>query len=218
MAAIGDAQRNKQLDVVGLFPTPIAHVAAALPPELVDALVAQGRRDANETNVHSPKLSHTKSADAATGGEAMRRAASAVAPHVAAFGELLFGERLDWSIKEMWINVLETGGFQAMHNHANSFVSGVVYLTPHHPGAGTVFHRALGGAQFSFVNEGKNVRHGPFNAPRWQTQPAQPGDLLLFPSYMMHEVPPNEGPQRITLALNALPDRLDSWGYQVRFR
>ena len=51
----------------------------------------------------------------------------------------MFGERLGWSLKEMWVNVLDTGGRQAMHNHANSFISGVVYLTPTHPDARTVF-------------------------------------------------------------------------------
>ncbi|MBI2733849.1 MAG: hypothetical protein HYX44_11275, partial [Aquabacterium sp.] len=45
----------------------------------------------------------------------------------------------------------------------------------------------------------------------------QPGDLVLFPSYLMHAVPPNEGERRITLALNAIPVRLDSWGYAVQF-
>ena len=60
-------------------------------------------------------------------------AGALIAPKLADFGTLLFGERLGWSIKEMWVNVLDRGGRQAMHNHANSFVSGVVYLTPTHP-------------------------------------------------------------------------------------
>ena len=55
------------------------------------------------------------------------------------FGVHLFGERLPWGLKEMWVNVLDRGGRQAMHNHANSFISGVVYLTPTHPGSQTVF-------------------------------------------------------------------------------
>jgi hypothetical protein len=33
----------------------------------------------------------------------------------------------------------------------------------------------------------------------------------------MHAVPPNRGERRITLAFNAIPLRLDSWGYVVRF-
>ena len=46
---------------------------------------------------------------------------------------------------------------------------------------------------------------------------AEPGDLVLFPSYLYHEVPRNQGEQRITIAFNAIPDRLDCWGYRINF-
>ena len=39
--------------------------------------------------------------------------------------------------------------------------------------------------------------------------------MVLFPSYLLHEVPRNQGAQRITMAFNAIPDRLDSWGYSI---
>ena len=42
-----------------------------------------------------------------------------------------------------------------------------------------------------------------------------PGDLVLFPSYLLHEVPLNHGDLRITLAFNAIPSRLDAWGYAI---
>ena len=36
------------------------------------------------------------------------------------------------ALKEMWVNVLEMGCRPAMHDHANSFASVIVYLTPKH--------------------------------------------------------------------------------------
>ena len=75
-------------------------------------------------------------------------AATLITPKIVDMGALMFGERLDWAIKEMWVNVLDTGGLQAMHNHANSFVSGVVYLTPTHPDSQTVFMKSSGGTEF----------------------------------------------------------------------
>jgi ectoine hydroxylase-related dioxygenase (phytanoyl-CoA dioxygenase family) len=47
--------------------------------------------------------------------------------------------------------------------------------------------------------------------------PPEPGDVILFPSYLMHAVPPNPGERRVTMAFNAIPSRLDSWGYAVSF-
>jgi predicted 2-oxoglutarate/Fe(II)-dependent dioxygenase YbiX len=58
---------------------------------------------------------------------------------------------------------------------------------------------------------------GPFNSEKWISPEPKPGDLVLFPSYLMHAVPPNAGERRITLAMNAIPSRLDSWGYTIKF-
>jgi hypothetical protein len=33
----------------------------------------------------------------------------------------------------------------------------------------------------------------------------------------MHAVPPNPGERRITMAFNAIPSRLESWGYAITF-
>lgn len=140
-----------------------------------------------------------------------------VTPKFAEFGAHLFGERLGWSLKEMWVNVMDLGGHQAMHNHANSFISGVIYLTPTQDASRTVFMKSPGGTDYSFKNDHESVVTGPYNAEKWISPPAEPGDVVLFPSYLMHAVPPNPGERRITLAMNAIPARLDSWGYAIQF-
>jgi hypothetical protein len=33
---------------------------------------------------------------------------------------------------------------------------------------------------------------------------------------VLHAVPPNQGKRRITLSFNAIPGRLDSWGYAIK--
>ena len=124
---------------------------------------------------------------------------------------------MGWSLKEMWVNVLDTGGRQAMHNHANSFVSGVVYLTQTHASARTVFMKSPGGTDFSFRNDRAGMTPGPYNADKWVSPEPAPGDVVFFPSYLMHAVPPNEGGRRLSLAFNAIPARIDSWGYAIRF-
>ena len=104
-----------------------------------------------------------------------------------------------------------------MHNHANSFISGVVYLTPTHPGSQTVFMKSPGGTDFLFRNDHAGMTPGEFSADKWVSPAPLPGDMVLFPSYLMHAVPPNQGERRITLSFNAIPSRLDSWGYVIRF-
>ena len=203
-------------EVIGLFPTPFMRVPGALRAELVSGLVAHFSARAAQENNSSANLAHTamlKPSDSPL----LVEAASAITPLLADFGALLFGEPLGWSLKEMWVNVLDTGGRQAMHNHANSFISGVAYLTRTHPEARTVFMRPLGGTDFSFKNDHAGVRTGPYNAEKWISMPPEPGDVVLFPSYLLHAVPTNPGERRISLAFNAIPTQLDSWGYKISF-
>ncbi len=116
----------------GLFPTPFMRSQAVLGPTLVQGLIDHFANRATTDNNTSPKLSHTEML-APGDSPLFVEAAQLIAPKLVDFGMQLFGERIGWSLKEMWVNVLESGGHQAMHNHANSFISGVVYLTKTHP-------------------------------------------------------------------------------------
>lgn len=203
-----------QPQVFQLFPAPMMHV-----PGVIDSAQASGiavHLDAGAPigNPRSAALTHSRLLGP---GEhpGVDHVVEAVGPHVQAMGELLLGEQLRWRVKEIWGNVLEPGGQQGLHNHANSFVSGVLYLTPSDPSARTVFLRGIGAGEFVFRNTHERMTPGPFNADKWVAPQCAPGDLLLFPSWMLHEVPANRGGRRATLAFNAIPERLDAWGYTV---
>jgi hypothetical protein len=203
-------------EVIGLFPTPFMRVPGALDRALVAGLVEHFSASADLANNSSSNLVHTAMLRPSD-SPLLVDTAVAITPLLAEFGALMFGERLGWSLKEMWVNVLDAGGRQAMHNHANSFISGVAYLTRTHPEARTVFMKSPGGTDFSFKNDHSGVVTGPYNADKWISMPPEPGDIVLFPSYLMHAVPTNPGERRITLAFNAIPSSLDSWGYKISF-
>jgi Putative 2OG-Fe(II) oxygenase len=202
--------------VIELFPTPFMRCRGALPLPLVAGLVQHFSTLATRDNNASDKLSHTAML---TPGQSplFAEAAALVVPKLVDFGALVFGERMGWAIKEMWVNVLDSGGRQAMHNHANSFISGVAYLTPTHPDAQTVFMKSPGGHDFAFKNDHAGTTPTAFSADKWVSPAPEPGDMVLFPSYLMHAVPPNPGARRITMSFNAIPTRLDSWGYKISF-
>jgi uncharacterized protein (TIGR02466 family) len=199
-----------------LFPIPLMRSPNVLGPELRDAAIAAIRADKVETNLRSDQLFHTTISNPLH-SNLFQEIAAAATPKLVDFGYMMFGERLNWTVKEMWTNLLEPGGSQTMHSHANSFISGVFYLTPSHPGSRTVFVRPPGGFEFSFRHHTRQAAMGPFNAGKYMLPAAEPGDLVLFPSYLYHEVPKNQGDQRITIAFNAIPDRLDCWGYEIKF-
>lgn len=203
-------------EVFGLFPTPVLRAPRVLPAALVQALVGQLAPMADDPNKASDHLSHTQVLRPDQ-DPLMAEVASLLLPKVVSMGALLFGQRMGWSIKEIWGNVLDAGGQQVMHNHANSFVSGVVYLTLVHEASQTVFFKSPSAHDFVFKNERDDLLPSPFNVDRWLAPAPAPGDLVLFPSYLLHGVPVNRGQRRITLAFNAIPERLESWGYGIQF-
>jgi uncharacterized protein (TIGR02466 family) len=203
-------------EVFGLFPIPFMRAPGALGEALVGALVEHFAARATRDNNSSTNLSHTKMLRPSE-SPLFGKAAAVITPKLVDFGQHMFGERIGWSVKEMWVNVLDTGGHQAMHNHANSFISGVVYLTPTHPGSQTVFMKSPGGTDFLFKNDHAGITPSEYSADKWISPAPEPGDMVLFPSYLLHAVPPNRGERRISLAFNAIPSQLDSWGYVIRF-
>jgi uncharacterized protein (TIGR02466 family) len=203
-------------EIFDLFPVPFMRVPALLDQPLVNELISHFSRQAVRSNNSSPNLSHTEMLRPGD-SPLFVEAAARVTPKLTEFGSLLFGEAMPWSIKEMWVNVLDEGGRQAMHNHANSFISGVVYLTPTHPESQTVFMKSPGGTDYAFKNDHAGTKPGPYSADKWVSPAPAPGDMVLFPSYLMHAVPPNQGQRRISMAFNAIPARLESWGYGIRF-
>lgn len=203
-------------DLFELFPTPVMRVPRVLDDSGVRAFRQRFVPAAGQLNHHSGELSHSQILAADT-DPLLADLSARLAPHLAEFGTHLFGQSLSWTIKEMWLNVMQTGGRQAIHTHANSFVSGVLYLSDCHPASNTLFIRSLGGQGYVFANTHAKAAVGPFNAEKWRGPDPAPGDLVLFPSSLLHEVPVNRGGLRVTLAFNAIPDRLDAWGYSISF-
>jgi uncharacterized protein (TIGR02466 family) len=203
-------------DLFELFPTPVLRVPRLLDDSGVRAFRQRFAPAAGQLNHHSGELSHSQIL-AADADPLLADLSARLTPHLAEFGTHLFGQSLHWTIKEMWLNVMQTGGRQAIHTHANSFVSGVLYLSDCHPSSNTLFIRSLGGQGYVFANTHANAAVGPFNADKWRGPDPAPGDLILFPSSLLHEVPVNRGGLRVTLAFNAIPDRLDAWGYAITF-
>ena len=204
-------------DIFELFPTPVMRVPALIAPNAALALAKRLGASVSVANDSSTQLAHTRILRPGDDPE-LDAVVRWVGPHLQAFGKLLFGGALRWLVKEMWVNVLQPGGSQTLHNHANCFASGVLYLTPSDSSACTVFTRSMGGSEFAFRNTHAGTEAGPFSAEKWVAPAPEPGDLILFPSYLLHEVPINQGAERVTLAFNAIPDRLDAWGYSVAFQ
>ncbi len=107
---------------------------------------------------------------------------------------------------DAWFHVTRRGGFFSLHNHPNASWSGVYCVD-----SGTSEADQRGGA-LTFVNPtltstmhvdaGNASLQGAF-ASGIRTLRMEPGQLVLFPSWVLHEVQPFEGDgERISVAFN----------------
>jgi uncharacterized protein (TIGR02466 family) len=116
----------------------------------------------------------------------------------AALREMGQGERAFYL--QSWINLHDRGGFNFLHMHEGSLLSGGFYLQVP-PGAGEfVFRDPRAGVIHGYVKGGVPNGHADVHL-----RPSD-GLLVLFPCWMEHYVEPHDGDEpRIMVAFNANP-------------
>lgn len=115
---------------------------------------------------------------------------------------------------DCWFHVTRRGGFFALHNHPNASWSGVYCVDPGKGDPGgkdggilTFVNPAVMSAMYIDAGNAKmRLPHGHQNANLM----LEAGQLVMFPSWVLHDVKPFEGEgERITIAFNCwftLPD------------
>ena len=107
---------------------------------------------------------------------------------------------LDFYITQSWINVVEPGGNIEYHYHANSIISGVFYISTEEDDSITFLDPNIKVREpISFSREEFNV----WNSTNW-TFPVNNNELVLFPSWLTHQVDVNgkATTDRISLSFN----------------
>jgi hypothetical protein len=109
----------------------------------------------------------------------------------------------NFELGNMWININKKGDYNVQHVHANSLLSGVIWIKAPEKSGPLVFaspnvfiESALLEAAKQNVKDAKNYfEHFEFNPKE--------GRMILFPSHLYHSVEPNESDEdRISIAFN----------------
>ena len=198
-----------------LFPTSVLHVPEAIPPRLVADLILEMEGRTLVPNSSAPHVFHSQLLRPED-SESLSAIHGELQQYLRELGGQLLGSDLDWFITTYWFNKIEKNGAQPPHNHANSMISGVIYLSDIHEDTKTYVLRPTHSGSFIFCHVDSDPIKEQARA-RWFCPSCRSGDLLLFPSYLMHGVLRNMGNTRITLSFNALPRQLNAWGYRVGF-
>ncbi|MFM9973274.1 MAG: TIGR02466 family protein [Beijerinckiaceae bacterium] len=122
--------------------------------------------------------------------------------HVAAFAKALDLDlgRKKLTLDSLWVNILPAGGVHTSHIHPHSVVSGTVYVAMPEGASAIKFedprHAMMMAAPPRKPKAAKENRSFVYVAPK-------PGDVLLWESYLRHEVPMHMAEdERISVSFN----------------
>jgi uncharacterized protein (TIGR02466 family) len=122
--------------------------------------------------------------------------------HVASFAKSLQFDltRRELQMTDCWVNIMPQRVVHSLHLHPLATISGTYYVdTP----------RGSAGLKLEDPRLDRFMASPPLktkvstNRQRWVVIPAQAGKLVLFESWLRHEVPPNQGnSQRVSISFN----------------
>jgi len=118
-----------------------------------------------------------------------------------------FSRSLDWDLgqaglvlTDCWINIMPTGVVHSLHLHPLSTLSGTLYLR---------VPRGAPGLKLEDPRLDRFMAAPPRRADAaranqcWVTLPARVGDIVMFESWLRHEVPPNTAAgERVSVSFN----------------
>jgi len=118
--------------------------------------------------------------------------------------DILEFNKVDLYVSSSWINLHKKGNYAQPHIHENSLFSGVLYLKIPEKNCGPItFHFPFQIPTFctSTISPGFKNRN-IYNSQSWKFNPVS-GDLLIFPSHILHDVGINESNEyRYSLSFN----------------
>jgi uncharacterized protein (TIGR02466 family) len=130
--------------------------------------------------------------------------------HVSEYAHNVIGveESISMKIMNSWVMSHVRGDFAPNHYHTNSLISGVLYLRVPDGSGGISFVKDTGDQDI--LSRTINVAKVDNDYNRGQRDiKVSDGDILLFPSRLMHYVPVSETDEmRFCLAFNVMPDEV----------
>ncbi len=183
-----------------LFPTPLwfldilpadaAPFNAKLKAE-IESIISPRPKVPSGSNWQTPQDLHTRPAFAEF-AELVEIAARSVAQYLQV-------EQYPMMITGCWANINPPGSYHPFHDHPNNYLSGVYYVAVPDAGPHLIFQDPR-----PILIKPATATLNRVTANAAVADP-QPGRMVIFPSWLKHRVPSNEGTtERISIAFNLM--------------
>jgi uncharacterized protein (TIGR02466 family) len=194
-----------------LFPTKVYQTALGGGPRLNDDLrkaclsIAKDDRAGQEwcrANAYAGYTSYASLNDLTTRAPQFADLASHLDAHVAAFARALHYDlgRKKLALDSLWINILKPGGVHTAHIHPHSVVSGTYYVAASKGSSALKLEDPRLGLMMAAPPKKAKA---PRETQTFVYLDPTPGTVVLFESWLRHEVPPNQArDDRISVSFN----------------
>lgn len=187
-------------EIQEFFPTPLwvvdipAADAVAFNANLkaeIEKIIAPRPKVPSGSNWQTPQDLHTRPAFADF-TKLVEKVAHSIAQHLQV-------EQFPMMITGCWANINPPGTYHPTHNHPNNYLSGVYYVAVPETGSQLLFQDPRPAMIIP-----RTAKLGRITANAAITQ-TPPGRMVIFPSWLRHHVPTNEGTtERISIAFNLM--------------
>ena len=108
----------------------------------------------------------------------------------------------DLKVNQPWKNTYEKGGFQELHDHGDAFLSGCIFLDNPDPDFGSFYF--YNRHSIELLRPQRQLINNLFDTSYLSFVPSVvKGDILIFPSYIMHGVTMHKSEKiRTTISFN----------------
>jgi uncharacterized protein (TIGR02466 family) len=176
--------------VLDIDPVEAAPLNAKLKAE-IDKIISPRPNVPTGSNWQTPHDLHTRPAFAEFTGFVEVAARS-----IAQYLQL---EQYPMMITGCWANINPPGSYHPTHNHPNNYLSGVYYVDIPETGSELIFQDPRPSLIMPWTGK---LNRLTANAAAEQ---AQPGRMVVFPSWLRHHVPSNPGAsERISISFNLM--------------
>tara|TARA_R110001592_G_scaffold231955_1_gene489233 strand:- start:89 stop:727 length:639 start_codon:yes stop_codon:yes gene_type:complete len=193
---------NQEIHIDGLFCTPIYRSVMPdslyglfTPSELKFFEVSKEKVNKNAGNVNTLDTYILNNAK-------LKSLKHKVMSHVESYFEKIYAPKTNVIpyITQSWINYTDENEFHHKHSHANSLVSGVLYLNADIDLDSITFYTTRPSQTIKI--DPREDSYNVFNSSLWN-YPVKTGDIVLFPSNTDHSVDTKKGKNtRMSLAFN----------------